>query len=100
MPRIKMETEHSLGKEEAARRLKEKFGDVQEKYGSQVNNLKEKWVGHTFSFDFSTMGMAVRGGVEVCEKLVKLDVEIPLVAMIFKGTIENRIREEFGSLLS
>jgi hypothetical protein len=100
MPRITMATAHNLGREEAARRLKEKFGSVRAKYGSQVNNLQEKWDDHTFSFDFTTLGMAVSGTVEVGEAHVKLDAELPFIATLFRGAIEQRISEELGGLLS
>jgi hypothetical protein len=95
-----METPHNLGRQEAARRLKQKFGHVRDKYGASVNNLQEKWDDHTFSFDFSTMGMAVSGTIEVGDNHVKLDAELPFMAMIFKGAIQQRIGEELGDLLA
>jgi hypothetical protein len=99
MPQITMNTAHSLGREEAARRLKEKFGAVRSKYGAHVNNLQEKWTDHTFSFGFKAMGMGVTGTVHVEDASVKLNADIPLAAMLFKGTIEQQIRQELSGLL-
>ena len=95
-----METAHSLGQEEAAKRLKEKFCSVRSKYGSQVNNLQEKWTDHTFSFGFKAMGMGVTGSVRVEEDRVKLHADLPLAAMLFKKSIEQQIRLELSGLLA
>lgn len=100
MPRITLETPHSLGREEAARRLKEKFGSVRARYGSQVNNLQEKWLDHTFSFGFKAMGLGITGTVQVEDSSVKLKAELPLAAMLFRGTIEQKIRHELSGLLA
>ena len=100
MPQINMETSHCLGREEAARRLKEKFGTVRDRYASHVNNLQEKWADHTFSFGFKAMGMGVTGTVYVEDASVKLNANLPLAAMLFKGSIERQIRRELNGLLA
>jgi hypothetical protein len=100
MPQITMETPHTLGREEAARRLKEKFGSVRAKFGSQVNNLREEWTDHTFSFGFKAMGMGVTGTVHVDDASVKLNADLPLAAMLFKRSIEQQIRQELSGLLA
>jgi hypothetical protein len=99
MPRLTMETSHGLGREEAIRRLKEKFGAVRASYGSQVNDLQEQWDDHRFSFGFKTLGMDIAGTVQVEDASVKLSLDLPLVAMLFKGTIQEHIRREIGELL-
>jgi hypothetical protein len=100
MPRLAMQTPHNLGREEASRRLKDKFRVVRDKYGSQVNNLQEKWDNHTFSFDFKAMGMGVSGTVHVEDDGVRLNVDLPLAAMIFKGAIQRQIQQELNGLLA
>jgi hypothetical protein len=100
MPRITLETAHSLGREEAARRLKEKFGAVRAKYISHVNSLQEEWVDHTFSFGFKAMGMGISGTVQVEDATVMLVAVLPLAAMLFKRSIEQQIRHELSGLLA
>ena len=100
MPHVRMETSHTLGQEEAARRLREKFDAVRGTFGGQVNDLHEVWCEHTLSFGFRAMGMKIAGTVEVKEAHVKLDAQVPLAAVMFKGMIETRIRQELGNLLS
>ena len=100
MPQLTMETVHSLGRDEAARRLKEKFDAVRDRYGSHVNELCENWTDHTFSFAFKAMGMGIAGTVHVDDASVRLDAHLPLAAMLFKGAIERQIQEELSGLLA
>ncbi len=100
MPRFTMETSHSLSREEATRRLKEKFITVRDRYGSHVDNLNENWTDHTFYFAFKAMGMGVTGTVQVEDASVILDVRLPLAIMLFKSAIERQIRQELNGLLA
>ena len=100
MPTLTMQTEHNLGRDEAIRRLKEKFTDARERFGSQVADLEETWDGDRFTFGFRAMGMKIAGTITVEEALVRMATELPLAAMLVKGMIESRIREELGGLLA
>ena len=100
MPHITMDAPHALGQDEAARRLKEKFSSVTEAYGSQVGDLQQQWNGPALSFAFKTMGMKVSGTVTVEDAAVKMDAQVPVAAMMVRGMIEKRIREELGNLLA
>jgi hypothetical protein len=99
MAQLLLDIAHSLGREEATRRLKEKFAAAQSKYQGQVSNFREEWQDHTFSFGFQALGMAVTGTVAVGDKDVKLATSLPMAAAMFKGMIEQRIRQEVGDLL-
>lgn len=100
MPRITMETPHCLGRDEAIQRLKNRFGDVRSKFGTQVTNVHENWVDHTLSFGFKAMGMGVSGTVHVDDDKVKLLADLPMAAMLFKKTIEQQIYKELSTLLA
>ncbi len=100
MPRLTMETQHALGRDEALRRLKDKFSFVRDNYGNQVKDLHEEWNGDTLSFGFKATGMKVSGTVAVEDACVKLDAKLPMAAMLIKGMIQKRIREELGDLLA
>ena len=100
MPKLSMETPHELGREEAARRLKEKFSAARDTYSAQVSDLHEQWDDHTLTFSFKAVGMSIAGTVAVEDSAVKLDTALPLAVMMFKGMIEKRIREELGDLLA
>jgi len=95
-----MDTAHSLGKDEAVRRLQQKFSAVRATFGKQISDLHEEWAGGVLSFGFKAVGMKVDGTVTVEDDAVELAANVPLAAMIFKGQIEKRIREELGDLLA
>ena len=100
MPRITLEVPHSLGQEEATRRLKDKFAAALAEHQGRVSHLQRGVADHTLSFAFQAMGMGVSGTVAVEPNQVKLDAELPFAAAFFKGAIEQRLRQEVGVLLA
>jgi hypothetical protein len=100
MPRLTLEVPHSLGLEEAMRRLKDKFAAARAEHQGRVSNLREEWRDHTLSFAFQAMGMAVSGTVAVEPAQVKMNAELPFAATFFKGAIEQRLRQEVSTLLA
>ncbi len=100
MPRLALEIAHSLGSEEAAKRLKDKLTSALAEHGEHMSDFREEWLDHTLSFAFKAMGMAVSGRVAVEPARVDMSVELPFAAMFFKGAIEDRLRQEVGHLLA
>ncbi len=100
MPRLTMEAPHSLGREEALRRMKEKSGEVVRTFQAQVSNLHHEWNGDVISFSFKTAGMKFSGTGRVEDSRVTLDAELPLAAMLFKSKAEQRIRKDLDELLA
>ena len=89
-----MQIPHALGREEATRRIKEQIPKVRD----QVPDLDEQWQDHTLTFHFTAMGFKVGGTLAVEDTAANLDVDLPLAAMMVKGMIEQRIRQELGGL--
>ena len=100
MPQLSIDLPHTLGQDEAARRLKERFDFATEMYRSQLKDLDHRWDDHTFSFGFHAMGMKVAGTLAVEPANVKLNVDLPFAAMLFKKAIEERVRHEVGRMLT
>ena len=100
MPALKLSFPHQLGQAEAVARLHGLLARVKEKYQDQVSDLKETWNDNTLSFSFSTYGFQVSGDVIVQESEVVLDGQIPFAAMMFKGRIENGIRDQMAKVLA
>ena len=94
MPSLQLTFAHQLGQEEAVARLKNFLTRVQEKYQAQVADLQQAWNGNTLSFSFSTYGFKVSGDVVAEPTEVRLDGQIPIAAMPFKGKIEGAIRDQ------
>jgi hypothetical protein len=100
MPQIRVETPHALGREAAVQRLQAKFNEVYAKFGNRVDDLQQQWTDHTLSFSFRVTGMGIRGTLAVEESLVAVNVSLPLPALFFKKTIEQKIREELTKMLT
>lgn len=100
MPRLSLEVPHTLTAEEVIRRLEEKFSQARQAYQNRVSDLREEWHGDTYTFGFIAMGMKVAGTIQVTAAAVKVATDLPLAAMLFKKPIEQRVRQELGTLLA
>lgn len=100
MPRLAIEHPHALGEDEATRRIKQKIENDKEAFAGQFSNANDNWQGNTLSFGFEAVGMKVSGTMAVEEATVKIDVQLPLAAMMFKGMIEQKVHEDLDKLLA
>lgn len=100
MARLTFDVPHSLGMEEATRRLKEKLAAALTEHRGRISEFREEWRDHTLSFMLKAMGVGVSGTVAVEPAKVRLDAELPFAAAFFKGAIEQRLRQEVGTLLA
>ncbi len=100
MPKINVNVNHSLDKNEATERIKNLLSKMKTEYGNMVQNLEENWTDNMADFSFKAMGMAVTGKLQVEDSTVILDGKIPLTALPFKKTIEDKISEEAHKLLN
>ena len=100
MPQLSVDIPHELTPGEAARRLEEKFAAARAEYQDRVSDLEQKWSDNIFSFAFRVLGMAISGTIAVEPQFVRLAANLPLAAMLFRGTIEEHIRREMGDLLT
>ena len=98
MPSISLTVPHPLGKD-AAREKLQRFMEVVKTDYSQVSDLHEEWQGDSLKFSFKTYGFVITGALQVREKDVVLDGTLPLAAIMFKGRVEQTIREQLERLL-
>ena len=96
MPRLSMQIPHTLGRDEATRRVKELIPKTR----GLVADLDEQWQDHTLTFKFKVKDFKVGGTLAVEDAAANLDVDLPLVAMMVKGMIEQRVRLELGTVLT
>jgi len=90
-----MQVTHSLGREEAARRIKEQLGTA----SAEVTDFEEQWQGYTMTFRCKAHGFAVSGTVIVEDTDVQLDATLPLAAVMFKSVIEQCLRQQVDDIL-
>jgi hypothetical protein len=68
---------HSLGKEEAMRRLKTGLTQLKEKSGNQIAAIDAQWAENKATFSLSMLGQSASGNLEVLEDSVRLEVVLP-----------------------
>ena len=100
MPQLTTEVPHALGQAEAVRRLKEQFTLAQAAYQAHISDLKQEWTDSTLEFSFRAIGMGISGSLAVEDAAVTLQAELPLAAALFKGMIQQQIREELERVLA
>lgn len=100
MPSLKVSVPHTLTVEEAMSRIRTIVEEIRSKHGHQVSNLQEEWSESAVAYSFSAMGFSASGNMQVAGEAVHIESKIPLAAMMFRGQIEDRIKNELGRLLS
>jgi hypothetical protein len=95
-----MEVPHDLGKEEAGARLTGFLEKKRNEYGEHMGGLEADWTGEELTFAFSAAGMKVNGNMLVEDDCVRINAKLPIVAMMFKGKIEQTIRDELETVFS
>lgn len=100
MPSINITVPHELGEEEAVSRIKHYLERVMERHQDKVSNLVEAWEGNQLSGGFTTYGFNIKGDVKIEPGEVKLNGSLPMAAIMFKGKIEQTIKDELKRLLS
>lgn len=100
MPRFSVEVPHSLTQEEAVGRVQGLLQRVKDKYQGQVSELEESWTDNVLAFKFKTYGFKIGGTLTAAASNVKIDGDLPIAAMMFKGRIEQTIRDELAKRLA
>ncbi|MHB8899458.1 MAG: polyhydroxyalkanoic acid system family protein [Thermoguttaceae bacterium] len=100
MPKMNISIAHALGQDEATRRLQDRFHSVKDQFGSHISDLEEEWEPHGLRFGFRVMGQKISGSVASKATEVHVAADLPMTALMFKGTIERQIRDELTRMLS
>lgn len=100
MPSVKVSVPHGLSAQEALDRLQSYILKAKEMYGDKVSNLREDWQENVLEFGFSAMGMSTSGKVVFEEQFVHVESKVPLMALPFRGQIEEQIRSQISRALT
>ena len=85
---------HTLGKDEAIRRLKSGFARLSS--GAPLKIEEETWDGDQLTFKISALGQAAAGTAKVADDTVRIDVTLPWfmqkLAEVVQSSIASRAR--------
>jgi hypothetical protein len=68
---------HSLGKDEALRRIKAGIGRAQNEFARLLSVEEEAWSGDRLTFRVSALGQRAAGFIDFYEGAVRLEVTLP-----------------------
>ena len=100
MPGLSLNVAHGLDLAEVMRRLRERCDSVKAAYQASVTNLEETWSEDSLACRFLAMGQKFQGTLKAETGQVCVEMDLPLMAVMFRGTIESKVREELGKLLA
>jgi hypothetical protein len=101
MPQLRITQPHHLSQDEAVERLKKKRDEIIQKGTYTVSDVKENWTSPcSLDFSFKILGFSLTGSVAAKESTVDIDIDLPLVAMMMKGTIESQVKQELTKVLA
>ena len=101
MPNLPKTYPHSLGKEEAARRLKERIASEKINKANVASVSKEVWNDpYNLDFAMTLFGYRVDGALKVEDSEIIVDLNLPFAAMLVKGMIEAQMQQQMDLMLA
>jgi hypothetical protein len=97
---------HSLGKDEARRRIESGFGQLRNQMsggvagalGSMVK-FQESWDGDRLSFEGTGLGQKITGRLDVRENAVDIQLDLPEILAALADRISGKLKAEGQKLL-
>ncbi|MGI6401182.1 MAG: polyhydroxyalkanoic acid system family protein [Thermoguttaceae bacterium] len=92
---------HSLGKEEAARRIRERISAEKIDKAMVATVNREVW-NDPYNLDFAMTVFKYRidGALNIGDDMLTLKLNLPMGANIFKGMIEDLIQKQMDAMMS
>jgi hypothetical protein len=89
---------HTLGAEEARRRIERNLGKLTDHIpgGARVGS---RWSGNRLDLDIDAMGQQVAAEIDIQESLVRLKMTLPPSLAFFSGMLEPLIRKQGAAML-
>lgn len=89
---------HELGAAEARKRIEEGFGRIEQQFGGGMAQVSKSWDGDRMSFAAKVMGQSITGRLDVQEKQVAMEIDLPTFLALMADKITGRVKKE-GQLL-
>jgi hypothetical protein len=97
---------HSLGKDEARRRIEQGFGQMRKQMlggaggvMASMFTITDRWEGDRLQFEGSGMGQTMTGRLDVRENAVEIQLDLPDILAALAEKITGRLKIETQKLL-
>jgi len=82
---------HSLGKDEALRRIKDGLGRARSEFAWVLTLEDERWEGDTLHFSAKSLGQRAQGTIGVYDGAVRVEVRLPWLLQRFAEAAQRVI---------
>jgi len=96
---MKITYEHTLGKDEALKRIKAALIDAIGKYSDKVSNIKESWEDNVGQFSFNTYGFTLKVKAIVEDTSITAEGKVPWLLSSYSGKIEQILLDNIKKAL-
>ena len=93
---------HSLGKDEARRRIESGFGAMRQQMTGGMGSMlsfQERWEGDQLQFEGGALGQKIRGRLEVLADSVRIELDLPEMLAMIADRISGTLKREGQKLL-
>lgn len=90
---------HQLGRDEAKRRLDNGLGYIRGQLAAFVSSIEYGWTDYRLDFGLTAMRQNIVGRIDVEDRLVRVELGLPLLLNLLSKRIINRIRRDGLALL-
>ena len=89
---------HSLGKQEAIRRIKEGLQWAKQKYGAMMTVSQEDWTDGRLTFRIGVLGQSAQGTIDVTDQDATITVQLPWLLAKFAEKAQAIVQRQ-GQLM-
>jgi Putative polyhydroxyalkanoic acid system protein (PHA_gran_rgn) len=90
---------HRLGKDEAARRIKDGFARAKGEFAHLIRIDNDTWEGDRLTFAAAALGQHAHGTIDVTEGGVRLEVTLPWLLAQFAHAVQRVVGQRGQGLL-
>jgi hypothetical protein len=93
MPKpVVIDIAHELGEDEARKRLQNGFSRIRDQFGFGPSTFEERWEANRLHFSVGALGQKVAGRVDVMDKSVRIELDLPWGFSILAEKLQGRIK--------
>jgi hypothetical protein len=92
---------HDLPKDEVRRRMRAHAGEIAEFFPAGLAKVTTDWPDEDrMGITAEVVGYSIRGGVDVRDNEVVIEMDLPLILGLMKGPLEAAVKQEGRRLLA
>jgi hypothetical protein len=80
-------------------RIRQRATAARTTFGDHISEFREQWTDHHAEFCMKVLGMKTTGTIAVEPETLRVSLELPLAALLVRGAIEGRVRQELEALV-